>query len=89
MCVCVYICASTYACVCIVGVWMFECVAVAVHIATQYSTVDKMYQAEVLQEVVLHWGPRKEDPLLRPDLIKSRVSLIVRVLQSVSFIAYN
>ena len=42
-----------------------------------------MQQAEVLEQVILDGGARKQDPFLRFQLAKGSVGLIFTVLQSV------
>ena len=53
-------------------------------ILTQDSSVDKVYETEVLQEIVLYGGPRQENPTLCLQAVQCLVRLVLRVLQPVT-----
>lgn len=53
-------------------------------ILTQDSRVDKVYQAEILKEIILDGGPGDEHPSAGVQAVQGLISLILRVLEPVS-----
>lgn len=53
-------------------------------ILTQNARIHKMYQAEILKEIILDGSPRDKHPPAGFQAVQSLVSLIIRVLQPVS-----
>ena len=56
---------------------------------TKDSSVDKVHEAEVLQQVVLNGSPRYEHSSLGIHGIQCLVGLIVRVLQPVALMIHE
>jgi hypothetical protein len=53
-------------------------------ILTQDARINKMYQAEIFKQIILNGRPRDEHPPTGIQAVQSLVSLILRVLESVS-----